>query len=168
MDGRLVLRKTQCQGDRKQCGSTSGKIPVYWRFRLHLQAQKQASSSQSFATNSLGFSQSLSNQSSKQPSLTSVEQQDTPWRLPVWSPYLYYHLTWCRAADLLTHSLWSSIKCGGWWPCLRQGGWSLMILEVPSNPGHFMILRFDVSNQKIGNSTTLAAQTPMALRAGLQ
>ena len=26
------------------------------------------------------------------------------------------------------------------WPCLRQGGWSLMILEIPSNPSHSMIL----------------------------
>ena len=34
--------------------------------------------------------------------------------------------------------LWSSIN--GWWPCLWQGGWSLMILEVPSNPSHSMIL----------------------------
>uniref|UniRef100_A0A8C2UDF4 Uncharacterized protein n=1 Tax=Coturnix japonica TaxID=93934 RepID=A0A8C2UDF4_COTJA len=32
------------------------------------------------------------------------------------------------------------IKCGGWWPCLWQGAWSLMILEVPSNPRHSMIL----------------------------
>jgi len=31
---------------------------------------------------------------------------------------------------------WSSIKCGGWWPCLWQRGWSLMILEVPSNPSY--------------------------------
>ena len=35
---------------------------------------------------------------------------------------------------------WSSIKCGGWWPCLWQGGWSFMILEVPSSPGHSVIL----------------------------
>ena len=35
---------------------------------------------------------------------------------------------------------WSSIKCGGWWPCLWQRGWSFMILEVPSNPSHSMIL----------------------------
>ena len=26
---------------------------------------------------------------------------------------------------------WSSIRYGGWWPCMRQGGWSFMILEVP-------------------------------------
>jgi len=32
------------------------------------------------------------------------------------------------------------IRCGGWWPCLRWGGWSFMILEVPSNPGHSVIL----------------------------
>ena len=35
---------------------------------------------------------------------------------------------------------WSSIKCGGWWPCLWQGVWRFMILEVPSNPGHSVIL----------------------------
>ena len=34
----------------------------------------------------------------------------------------------------------SGIKCGGWWLCLQQGIWSLMILEVPSNLGHFVIL----------------------------
>ena len=37
---------------------------------------------------------------------------------------------------------WSSIRYEGWWPCLWQGGWSLMILQVPSNPSHSMILRF--------------------------
>ena len=35
---------------------------------------------------------------------------------------------------------WSSIKCGGWRPCLWQGGWSFVILEVPSNLGHSVIL----------------------------
>ena len=35
---------------------------------------------------------------------------------------------------------WSSIKCGGWWPCLLQGGWILVILHVPSNPSHSTIL----------------------------
>jgi len=35
---------------------------------------------------------------------------------------------------------WPSIKRGGWWPCLWQGGLSLMILEVPSNLGHSVIL----------------------------
>ena len=35
---------------------------------------------------------------------------------------------------------WSSIKWGGWWPCLWQGGWNLMILEVPSNPSRFMTI----------------------------
>ena len=34
---------------------------------------------------------------------------------------------------------WSS-KWGGWWPCLRLGIWSFMILEVPSNPSHSVIL----------------------------
>jgi len=37
---------------------------------------------------------------------------------------------------------WSSIKCGGWWPYLWHGGWSFMILEVPSNPSQSMILWF--------------------------
>jgi len=27
----------------------------------------------------------------------------------------------------------------GEWPCLWQGGWSSVILEVPSNPSHSMI-----------------------------
>ena len=35
---------------------------------------------------------------------------------------------------------WFSTECGGWWPCLWQGGWSFMILEVPSNTGHSEIL----------------------------
>jgi len=34
---------------------------------------------------------------------------------------------------------WSSIKSEGWWPCMWQGGWTFMILEVPSNPSHSMI-----------------------------
>ena len=34
---------------------------------------------------------------------------------------------------------WSSIRYGGWWPSLQQGGWSFMILGVPSNPSHSMI-----------------------------
>jgi len=35
---------------------------------------------------------------------------------------------------------WSSIKWGGLWLCLQQGDWSLMNLEVTSNPSHSMIL----------------------------
>ena len=31
----------------------------------------------------------------------------------------------------------SSIKWGGWWPCLWQGGWRFMILEVPFQPWPF-------------------------------
>lgn len=27
---------------------------------------------------------------------------------------------------------------GGWWTCLWQGGWNLMILLVPCNPSHSM------------------------------
>ena len=38
---------------------------------------------------------------------------------------------------------WSSIKWGGWQPCLWHRGWSFMILEVPSNPSHSMILCLD-------------------------
>ena len=36
---------------------------------------------------------------------------------------------------------WSSIKWGGRWLCMWQGGWSFVILEFPSNPGHSMILQ---------------------------
>ena len=35
---------------------------------------------------------------------------------------------------------WAGIKYGGWWPCLQKGGWSFVILEVPSNPSYSMIL----------------------------
>ena len=37
---------------------------------------------------------------------------------------------------------WSSIRYGDCWPCLWWGGWSLMILEVPSNPSHSTIIWF--------------------------
>ena len=36
---------------------------------------------------------------------------------------------------------WSSIRHGGWWPCMQQRGWSL-ILEVPPNPSYFMMKRW--------------------------
>ena len=39
----------------------------------------------------------------------------------------------------LDGAAWAGMKCGGWWPCLQQGGWSFVILEVPSNPSHSMI-----------------------------
>jgi len=42
--------------------------------------------------------------------------------------------------SVVCKSIWSSIRYGSWWPCMRQRGWSLMILEVPSNPSHSMIL----------------------------
>jgi len=35
---------------------------------------------------------------------------------------------------------WSSTRCGGWWPCLWQGGWNLMIRGIPSNPSDSVIL----------------------------
>jgi len=37
---------------------------------------------------------------------------------------------------------WSGIKCGGWWPCLWQGGWRFVILGVPSNLSRSMIQEF--------------------------
>ena len=40
----------------------------------------------------------------------------------------------------LDGAAWSYIKCGGWWPCLGWGGWRFTILEVPSNPGHSVIV----------------------------
>ena len=42
---------------------------------------------------------------------------------------------------------WSSVKCGGWWPCLWREGWRFMILEVPSNPGHSVILWYMCSRE---------------------
>ena len=44
---------------------------------------------------------------------------------------------WCTGQ--LPWAAWSTIKCGGWWPCLRWEDWSLVILEVPSNPSYSMI-----------------------------
>jgi len=35
---------------------------------------------------------------------------------------------------------WSSTRSGGWWPCLWQGDWNLLILGDPSNQSHSMIL----------------------------
>jgi len=37
------------------------------------------------------------------------------------------------------------VLCGDWWPCMWQGGWSLMILEVPSNPTQAFLLFCDYS-----------------------
>uniref|UniRef100_G1NGL2 Phospholysine phosphohistidine inorganic pyrophosphate phosphatase n=1 Tax=Meleagris gallopavo TaxID=9103 RepID=G1NGL2_MELGA len=37
---------------------------------------------------------------------------------------------------------WSSIRYGGWWPCMQQGGWRFMIFEAPSNPTSGLKLRF--------------------------
>lgn len=34
-----------------------------------------------------------------------------------------------------------------WWPCMQQGNWSLMILEVSSNPSHSIILWFQAADQ---------------------
>ena len=46
---------------------------------------------------------------------------------------------WSRPSWMGPWATWSSIKCGGWWPCLWQRGWNSMILWVPSNPSHSMI-----------------------------
>ena len=50
-----------------------------------------------------------------------------------------------RPAWMGAWAAWSSIKWGGWWPCLWWGSWRFMILEVPSNPGHSVILWFTVN-----------------------
>jgi len=54
-------------------------------------------------------------------------------RLWVPRPWRCWRTDWMRP-----WAAWSSIKCGGWQPCLWWWGWSLMILEVPSNLGHFV------------------------------
>lgn len=46
---------------------------------------------------------------------------------------LYIMLCSCKYTSSI-HLAWSSIKLGGWQPYLQQGAWSLMIMEVPSNP----------------------------------
>jgi len=35
---------------------------------------------------------------------------------------------------------WSSSRSGGWWPCRWQKDWNFMILGIPSNSSHCMIL----------------------------
>ena len=43
-----------------------------------------------------------------------------------------------------SRAAWSTIRLllGRWWPCLWQRGWRFMILEVPSNQGHSVVLWF--------------------------
>ena len=60
-----------------------------------------------------------------------------PERLWMLCPWRYSRTGWMGP-----WAAWSSIRYGGWWPCMWQGGWSLRILEVPSNPNHSMILWF--------------------------
>jgi len=51
----------------------------------------------------------------------------------LWMPHLSLEVLKAR----LDGAAWSSIKWGGWWPCLLRGGrWSFMIFEVRSNPSH--------------------------------
>ena len=61
--------------------------------------------------------------------------QGAPAEEPPSSPWRYSRPGWMGP-----WAAWSSIKHGGWWPCLWHGGWNLMILEVPSNLSHSMIL----------------------------
>jgi len=50
--------------------------------------------------------------------------------------------TFCRYWWMSMGAIFSSSWHSGWQPCLWQGDWNLMILEVPSNPSHSMILLF--------------------------
>jgi len=65
---------------------------------------------------------------------------------------------------------WPRIKCGGWWPCLWQGGWSFMILEVPSNLGHSVILWFSSSIEFLTDSNIFVFMTHVKIfiLSGLQ
>ena len=62
---------------------------------------------------------------------------------------------------------WSGIRYAGLWTCMQQMSWNLMILEVPSNPSHSMILSdtkstvtpFDRGNSQLQN-TNLSTQSP--------
>jgi len=62
---------------------------------------------------------------------------------------LWMHCPWrcSRPGWMGPWAAWSSIKCGGWWPCLLWLGWTSMILEVPSNPGHSVILWPDTDTE---------------------
>ena len=71
-----------------------------------------------------------------------------PWKLDYWGDL---HISvfsgstpppWkcSRPGWMKPWATWSSPRSGGWWSCLWQRSWNLMILWVPSNPSHSMIL----------------------------
>ena len=62
---------------------------------------------------------------------------DCPQRLWIFCP-----LRCSRPGWMGPWAVWSNTRSGGWWLCLWQGHWNLMILGVPSNPRHSMILLF--------------------------
>jgi len=67
------------------------------------------------------------------------ERQATNSRgFPGWTESRIYSRHRCNNTRCV--GVWSSIRYGGWQPCLWQEGWSLMILEVPPNPSHSVIL----------------------------
>lgn len=51
--------------------------------------------------------------------------------------------------------LLSIIRYVGWWPCLQRGSCSLIVLEVPPNPSHSMILWPELSVCSISNPEEL-------------
>ena len=58
---------------------------------------------------------------------------------------------------------WSSITCGGWWPCLWQGGWRFMIHEVSSNPSHSVIL-WKYRSIWVANKVAVNAQARVSIQ----
>jgi len=78
-------------------------------------------------------------------------QNGSPWSGDVNSPWNTKFSTQPLLGKVMCTAFWDKKRVilldfleteqtGGWCPYLCQGGWSLMILEVPSNPSHSMIL----------------------------
>jgi len=72
---------------------------------------------------------------------------------------------WCsRTGWLGPLADWSSIKCGGWQP---QGGWILMIPEIPSNASHSTILRLGKQKCRSTLSVTLTQHCTPGKQGGV-
>jgi len=52
-------------------------------------------------------------------------------------PHIFWYIMFSQSTSGI---LISNSRSGGWWPCLWQGDWNFMILGIPSNPSHSMIL----------------------------
>jgi len=59
---------------------------------------------------------------------------------PSFSFLKWSHFSSCSPVSICLQSVSFCSVSLCWWPFLQQEGWTLMILEVPSNPSHSMII----------------------------